>query len=416
MALDGKISTILEGIEIEEREDGRLVLHSQSLEEVQKLYQSNIPVLGKIIDYIARINKPKKEELLQHLIAKNLGNYLRQKISETDSDKKKEQSERLLTAFNHYHNIRINHLSINHNDINRPNFFVRNLGYFVGVGLIAAQYVIPDLEDIPNYMIYSAIIGANIGAGIHIMKKIKNQKVDFPVPSIDEIKDDIAKLSEKYMAAEEKHPEEMDSYEITASQLEKLIPKLTAEAADQIRRLIDSMSEGTTATLSMTKTGQYDAAKVPEMKKAVDRYVQQYCPTLDLENVKVEVSKLRLGCGGISPFRKNVVKISRSYLDSNMNGFYRIYAHELAHIDGVYSEGMADYQAMQVISDMQSEFPDQRHGFEFYDTLLTAAVHTYVIERKKSIRNGKTKLSHLCDIIGYNAKKVLNGVLRRGRN
>jgi hypothetical protein len=206
----------------------------------------------------------------------------------------------------------------------------------------------------------------------------------------------------------------MHEHQVTAQQLEKLLPKLPSEAAEQIQQLIDGMEEGATVTLGITKTGQYDADKVPEMKTAVDRYVQQYCPTLDLDNVVVEVSKLRSGKGGgISPFRKNVVKISRSSLDSNMKEFYRIYAHELAHIDGIDSEGMADYQAMQVISDMQEEFPDQRHEFEFYDTLLTAAVHTYVIERKKTIRNGRTKLSHIGDVIGYNAKKVVNGVLRR---
>jgi hypothetical protein len=411
MALDDKISGILEGIEIEEKDNGQLVLQSQPLEDVQKPYQpSTIPIIGKVVDYVSKKVRKPKEERLQHLIATNLGDYLGEQISNTDSDTRREQLERLQTSFNDYHNVRVNHLAVNHNDIDRPNFFVRNLGYFVGFGLIAAQNVIPGLEDIPRYISYPAIIGASLYA----FKKTKNQKVDFPLPPIEEIKADVVKLSEKYKAAKERYPEEMDEHQVTAQQLEKLLPKLPSDVAEQIQQLIDGMEEGATVTLGISKTGQYDADKVPEMKAAVDRYVQQYCPTLDLDNVVVEVSKLRSGKGGgISPFRKNVVKISRISLDSNMKYFYRIYAHELAHVDGIDSEGMADYQAMQVISDMQEEFPDQRHEFEFYDTLLTAAVHTYVIERKKTIRNGRTKMSHLDDVIGYNAKKVVNGVLRR---
>jgi len=411
MALDDKISNILEGIEIEERNNGRLVLHSQALEDVQKPYQSShVPVLGKIIDYVAKKIRKPKEERLQHLIAKNLGDYFGERIAATDSDTEREQLERLQTSFNDYHNVRINHLVVNHNDVNRPNFLVRNLGYVVGFGILAAQKFIPGLEDIPNYIANPAIIGASFYA----VKKMHNQKVDLPVPSLDEIKSDVAKISEKYRAAKEKCPEEMDSYEVTAQQLEQLLPKLPAEAAKQIQQLIDGMEEGTKVTLSTNKTNQYDAKRIPEMKAAVDRYVQQYCPTLDLENVVVEVSNLRPGkAGGISPFRKNVVKLSKSSLDSDMKQFYRIYAHELAHVDGIDSEGMADYQAMQVISAMQGEFPDQRHEFEFYDTLLSAAVHTYVIERKKSIRNGNTKLGHALDVVGYNAKKLVNGITRK---
>lgn len=412
MALDDKIPEILDGIEIEERDTGRLVLHSQPLEDIQRPYQpSNIPVLGKVIDYVVRKIRKPKEERLQHLIAKSLGDYLGQRMSETGSGHEREQLARLQTAFNDYHNVKINHLAINYNDIQRPNFFIRNLGYFVGFGLIATQVVL-GIEDILNYTVYPVIVG--IGASLYAIKKTKNQKVNFPVPPLEEIKADVVRLSEKYRAVKERYTEELASHEITVSQLENLLPELPAEAAEQIRQLVGGLDKDAKVTLRMKKTGKYDSEKVPWMKAAVDRYVQKYCPTLDLENVVVEVSKLRFDMGGgISPFRKNIVKVSRQALDSDMRKFYSIYAHELAHIDGIDSEGMADYQAMQVISDMQEEFPDQRHEFEFYAALLTAAAHTYVIERKKSARNGKTKSSHLGDVIGYNARKIVDGVLRR---
>ena len=63
MALDDKVSGILEGIEIEERDNGQLVLHSSPLEDIQKPYQpSTIPIIGKVIDYVGRkIRKPKEE-------------------------------------------------------------------------------------------------------------------------------------------------------------------------------------------------------------------------------------------------------------------------------------------------------------------------------------------------------------------
>jgi len=415
MVLNDKISAILEGINIEERDNGRLVLHSQPLEDIQKPYlPSHTPILRNVIDYVAKVIRNPKKKKIQHLIAKNLGDYLDQKIAGAESDSESEQLKRIQTSFNDYHNVRINHLAVNHNDINRPNFFVRNLGYFVGCSIIAARNIVPALEALPNYIVYPAVCGAYI----YTFKKSENQKVDFAVPSIDEIKEDVAKLSENYRAAKEKYPGEMDSLEITVQQLKELLPKLlptmSSQDVEKFQQFIDGKDQDATIIFRGTKTDQYDPEKISEMKADVDRYVQQHCPTLDLENVCIEVSKMRSGKGGgISPFRKNVVKISRSSLDNNMKGFYRIYAHELAHIDGVSSEGMADYQAMQVISEMQEEFPDQRHEFEFFDTLLTAAVHTYVIERKKSIRKGKTKIAHLGDVIGYNAKKVLNGVLRK---
>ena len=82
-------------------------------------------------------------------------------------------------------------------------------------------------------------------------------------------------------------------------------------------------------------------------------------------------------------------------------------------LNGIDSEGMAQYQAMQIISDLEQAYPHQGHEFTYYSTLLAAAAHTYVLERKESLRQGMNGVKHFGDVVSYNTRKAISFILRR---
>ena len=103
MKLEDKISEILEDIEITEEDNGRLILHSDYLEDLRRPFKS-VPVVRNILNLLYAPNKGK----LRHLIAKNLESYLQGKVDTSESEEEKDRYSRLLEAFQDFHNIRIN--------------------------------------------------------------------------------------------------------------------------------------------------------------------------------------------------------------------------------------------------------------------------------------------------------------------
>ncbi|MEI7718279.1 MAG: hypothetical protein WCI72_00295 [archaeon] len=408
MTLDDLVRESLEGIRIEEKATGELVLTSEKLDAIYKAYTpSGASFFREVRNLLA--SKP-PEEKIKHLVAKNLCQYLTHKHSASDSEKEKEQLSRLKIAFEDYHDIKINGVIVNYDNVHRPNFLSRHAGLIAGLGLCLAKDVVPGMEHFPTYAIFATMLGTDI----YFRNKSKGQKVDFPTPTIEEIKRDINRLSAQYRVAKQ-NVEEDESKEITSDQLEELLADLPKEIVQQVKETMRQMGDKKfEIRVKKSKPEEYCPEKVEQMKEEVDRYAQKYCPTCDLEKIVIEVTKMPAGsAGGISPFRKNVIKVSRDHLEGEIRDFYRIYAHELAHRDGVSVEGMADYQAMQIISDMQADFPKHGHEFELKDTLLTAAAHTYVLERKKELRKRKSVGSHLHDVLSYNVQNIASCFLRR---
>ncbi len=353
-------------MEISESDNGRLVLHSSQLEEIHSEYKpSDVPVVGRAIDVVSRCMYGSKDMKVKCLIAKHLSASLEDRMSAAGSDDEKEQLKRVKQAFELYHDIRINHLSVNNQDTVRYGFLMRNRTSLLSFGLLLTNYLIFDISEIPSYILCPAVVGA----GLFFVKKNVQQKLDKPVFNIDEIRDDIVDLSGKYEHHKNKY--------------------FAAKKHDK-----DS------------ETGQYEPEKISDMKKTADHFIQRYCPTLDLESVTVVAEDtLNLVNGRVSD---DTVKISKAHLSRDMNNFYRVYFHEIAHIDGVFLESIAEYDSVKVFFDIQQESSDHYFKYEFHRIMLLAAVHTYITERKRSIMGMMYGFYHLADTLHYNYKWFRN--------
>jgi hypothetical protein len=406
MTLEDKISTILEDIEITEEENGRLILHSDYLEDLRRPFK-RVPIVRNILNLLCAPNKGK----LKHLIAKSLESYLQGKVDTSGSEKEKNRYSRLLEAFQDFHNIRINDLNINYDDKQRPNFLIRHIGDIAILGSVAASATIPYVrEQIPWYVKSSLLLGALF----YEFRARHSQSVDFPVPDLDEIKKDIQELIPKYREEKKKRDAKIT---FTKEKYEEFIKELQEMAISQDTRkmimgTVEEEGPNKIVTLKGVKRKDSDPSKIPEMKKRADAYLQKYCPTLDLDKIKVILKRMWHESGKASRIR-NAAKISKPMLETDMDKFFGIYSHEVGHLDGVRSEGKAQYLEVNVMADMAKDFPDERFGLDFYCTLLEAVVHTHVTERKKSIRNGNTKLAYLKDVVVYNARRIINGLFWR---
>jgi hypothetical protein len=403
MTLEDRISEILEGIEIDKKESGKLVLYSSALEEEQKPSKLlNMPIIGKLIGSLKRSYKISKKDKLKHLIAKNLEDYLTEKRDTSFSLEDYERYDHLLNAFETYHNIKINDLEINQCNIKRPNLFIRNPLLFTGA-VVTAYSIFPSISELPLAVQGSMAFGLICSYATYKYSKEKDQTVNFPLPSLDEIKEDMSLLSQKYIEEKEKiFATNTETDFIKPEELKEKISELTKIVSEGTVSKIIEFVATTEDTIRLTSTIDEtpDIIKIPQVKAKIDEYLQKYCPTKDLGEVKIKLINL-WGASGRVDSERNEVLLSPDIFGKNWGEFYITYPHEIGHLDGMNAEGWAQYVTLQVESEMAKDFPDETHNFNVCKELLRAVTHTYVIERKKEIRKYRAKLGHLKDMFEY---------------
>jgi len=360
MRLEEKLQKVFSDLEINPT-CGRIELRSDALNEFYTTLSEPTTFLGKIAHTLKqKLYLDLKKPRIQKILAKGMEAYLAERAETCEHAIERDSYECLLEAFQDYHTLKINNLEVSYNHLSMPNILIRNLYWIAYFSFVAANEEIPAL-NLPGYVVVPASIPFLLYASTK--QELPPQSVDFPIPDLDELCQDIVTLTEKYIQAKN--------------------TKIPNPA--YVLKYIEEGGLG--------------------LKSMADTYLQKYCPSLNLKEIKLEIKELSQGTGGGVGHKTKTVKIDKGTLQRDVSDFFEIYPHEVGHIDGINSEGRATYLATRTLLEMDKDNPHSGFGLKAYTTLLIGAVHAYIIERKKEMREGKhSRLIHLREVISYNRK------------
>jgi len=349
MKLEDRIKTALDNLEITEEEDGRLVLYSSELEDIQKPFEEwKIPVLGKVLNFFRRKHHEKKGKKLSHHIARNLEGHL------TDN-------EELLRAFTNGQSVRVNYLSVNLDDRWKPSFLTKCLSEYLTTSCVTASILLDDMDLFGDAFLKVFPVSLLFSCLYETLRPQYEQAIDLPLTRIDEVKKDIEKLSRRYSHLNDRYG--------------PVQRKLTRE-------------------------------RIAEMKAETDVYLRKVSPSIDTSGIGVEVKKI--WGAGRRKAGKDCAIVSQEVLESDLNNFYSIYAHEALHIGGTHPEGRTHYLTFKVLEEMAKDHPERGCSMQICENYLLAASHAYICLRRED-----SWFRQLVDIASFNAKRIYNRVSKK---
>ncbi|MBI4440557.1 hypothetical protein HY639_00160 [Candidatus Woesearchaeota archaeon] len=387
MSLNQQVQQILETLTLR-NEKGRL--------ELMTPVQTDGSWFGRIGDFFY-------QKRLSHTLAPHLETYLAARKGEPRYD-------RLCEAFQDMHCIRINGVPVQRSSLGQYSLMAE-IGMYA---LFASSLgiIVPENPALSHRLLFGLLCTVY---GIQAAKRtlVGTESIEAPLPSLDEIGEDLLVALGSYRAAKEKYLRHapVREFRCRAEDIEKpeiqeqlLTYLLQQPVYDNYSELMRREGDECIIRAPVFEKFSYSPALIDSFKRIADPYLQPYCPTLDLTDgmTMTLIKGLDESTGGYClrwPWGKPMIILSETGLQQSPKRFFGWYVHEVAHADGLKTEGRAQCQAIQVLLDMAKDYTKDGFDYQARKFILEAVAHSYVRARKRKERGWYEPAAHLGDAL-----------------